>query len=296
MASEADRLRCALYGARAALVVPEGTADGWGLGFYQTNEVLLQKRPRAPVGAVDLYALLRELRADVILGHARAAGSRPDSADTKAAGRSENTPPFRFRSGLFASVAEDRAGVLSDGAIANSAAAAAVRAALLERVPDFLRRNVRGDTASERLFHVLLTALRDAGKLEEPRAGDVRDAIVKTLAALDEVCARTDLPPPALALAVTNGQTMIAVSRGTPLVLREVAGITDCPVCREPETAGRRPRPVNHEHLRSVLLLSRTPEAATPSAELEGFRLVPANSVVTVGSDLVLGIEPLARA
>jgi len=58
--NEPDRVECALFPARSALYAgtPE-KASGWGLGFVQGGDVLLQKRPRAEATEVDPEVLER---------------------------------------------------------------------------------------------------------------------------------------------------------------------------------------------------------------------------------------------
>jgi len=96
VANDPDRVRCALYPARKLLRVDshaDVSFDSWGIGFYQ-GEVLLQRRPKAPVDPVDFYEMSKELRTDCIVGHVR--------AGTVGSPKNENTHPFRFRSWLFA--------------------------------------------------------------------------------------------------------------------------------------------------------------------------------------------------
>src|SRR5438552_3191036 len=97
MANDPDRVRCALYPGRKQLVAatdPAVAFDSWGIGFYQGDEVLLQRRPKPPAQPVDFYAVARELRTDLLIGHVR--------AGTVGKPKNENTHPFRFRQWLFA--------------------------------------------------------------------------------------------------------------------------------------------------------------------------------------------------
>src|SRR3990170_1236754 len=96
MCNEPERLRCALYPARDALVAT-GAPDGWGLAFFQ--------------------------------------GGAP--------AKLENAQPFRFRQWVFC----------HSGAVERFAA---IQTGMLESVPDFLRRNIRGQTDSEHVFHLFL--------------------------------------------------------------------------------------------------------------------------------------------
>ena len=117
-------------------MVAKGTTLGWGIGFYQSGEVLLRRRPIDERAEIDVAAFAKDLRADVLIGHVRAA--------TVGNLRTENTHPFRYRQWLFA-----HTGTI-DGY-------PTLKSRVSESLPEFLRRNVRGDTDSELLFHLFLS-------------------------------------------------------------------------------------------------------------------------------------------
>ena len=141
MCNEPEHLKCALLDARESLVA-ESAPDGWGLAFFQGGEVLLQRNPKPVSGDVDFYNAIRDLRTDYVIGHVRDPGGE--------VAKLENTQPFRFRTWVFA----------HSGTVARLEA---VRGEVSEFVPDFLRRNIRGETDSEQLFHLYLAFLHDAG-------------------------------------------------------------------------------------------------------------------------------------
>src|SRR5437870_2250647 len=94
MANDPQRVACALHSGRGLLVDETPNVDGWGVGFYQGGEVLLQRRPKPSTGPIDFYEIARDLRTDALIGHVR--------KGTVGAAKNENTHPFRFRSWLFA--------------------------------------------------------------------------------------------------------------------------------------------------------------------------------------------------
>src|SRR5215472_10722728 len=67
---------------------------GWGVGFYQSGEVLMRRRPIDDRPEIDMAKNCADVRADVMIGHVRVA--------TVGALRTENTHPFRYRQWLFA--------------------------------------------------------------------------------------------------------------------------------------------------------------------------------------------------
>ena len=123
--------------------------------------------------------------------------------------RADNTQPFRMRQWLFAHVGE-------------VAGFAAMRERLVESLPDFLRRNMRGQTDSELLFHVLLSFLHDSGQLDSvdiERRGGRLGALRSTVTLIDRYAREVGAGPGSLTLALTNGRQLYALRRGSPLCL-----------------------------------------------------------------------------
>ena len=198
MGNYADRLRHALYQEREVLAVSESARpDAWGIGFYQGGEVLHKKRPFAGTEPVDWLAVTAGLRSDCLIGHVRHA--------TIGDLRADNTQPFRFRSWLFA----------HSGTVSRFEA---VRPRLLDGLPDFLRRSVRGDTDSELVFFAVLSFLHDAGQLDNPdvSAEVVGDALRATVSQVDRLVAEFRGEKSSLDLILSNGRTVIALHRGGP--------------------------------------------------------------------------------
>jgi predicted glutamine amidotransferase len=271
MGNDQDRVKCALYPARSLLVADGAAAnsfDAYGLGFYQGGEVLLQRRPKAPSEPVDFYALTRDLRTDAIIGHVR--------QGTVGKSKNENTHPFRFRSWLFA----------HHGTIPNFETA---REELLGPVPDFLRRNIRGQTDSEHLFHLMLAFLHDAGKLDDQNVtvAQAREAVRAAMTHVEKSVGKSGTEGMECALALTNGRIMLATRHGAPVYLQQRTSMHDCAVCREPAPRDKR---VDHEHLRSVLVVADVKEA--PVADLK-FAEVPDRTLLSISHDLKVEQSPL---
>ncbi|HVZ74493.1 MAG TPA: hypothetical protein VHJ20_19060 [Polyangia bacterium] len=276
--NEPENIACALFSARGAMHSrASAPREGWGLGFVQGGEVLLQKRPRAETSDVDLYGLVKDLRADAIVG--RIGFGRTSLGDPDANTSAENADPFRFRSWLFGSVGEvDEAGFQS------------VREKLLERVPDFLRRNIRGRSPGEHVFHLFLAFLHDAGSLDtpSPAPGVVHAALRDSLAFVDRLLAAGGSPAVRLALVATNGRAFVAANGAHPLRYLHVEGISDCPVPHGRVDHGRDTRRIPHENLRAVIV-----EADRAIERRAGWTDVPENSVLTVGADRAPSVSTL---
>jgi len=224
MANRADRLGAALYQERA-VVTPHtnGTPTGWGMGFYQGDEILHKKRPLLEGEALNWETITEGVRSDCAVLHLRQA--------TVGDFRTENTHPFRMRSWTFA-----HTGTIE--------AFDVLRESLLARLPDFMRRNVRGGTDSEVLFHVILSFVHDAGALDEadPPGATVTAALRSAVALIDELTDGASAPRSALNLVLTNGRQMYALGRGKPMAYVDRRGLLevrpDGPLTAEAAGAG----------------------------------------------------------
>lgn len=256
MANRKDRLADVLDEEHDAIAPgPDFRPDAWGIGFYQGGEVLHKKRPKLDEGPIDWEKVARGVLSDAVLIHFRHA--------TVGDFRSDNTHPFRMRQWLFAHV----------GTIEGFAA---IRESLLESLPDFLRRNIRGSTDSEHLFVVLLSFLHDAGQLDHGDADPevVLGAIRSTRALIARHCEEVGAPPPTLNLMLTNGRTMYAVRHGGPMYYAERTGMRS----ERREATGP---------FRYVIVYS---DGEDPPV---GYTELPEGSVLTVDRNLEVQVQPL---
>ncbi len=200
-----------------------GAQLGWGVGFYQGGEVLMRRRP-IDGDEIDVAKIATDVRADVLIGHVRAA--------TVGTLRTENTHPFRYRQWLFA-----QTGTVSQFD--------AVRERLVLSVPEFLRGGIRGETDSEIFFHVFLSFLHDAGRLNditvEPPV--ICEALRSSLSVVDGMSAEVGGEPSAVNILVTNGDTIIGLHRGRPMGYRLFSGKGDAEQIIGEDVALRRKTP-----------------------------------------------------
>jgi glutamine amidotransferase len=197
------------FEAEALRARSNGAPLGWGIGFYQGGEVLMRRRPIDERRDIDVARLAADVRADLLIGHVRHA--------TVGALRTENTHPFRYRQWLFA-----QTGTVSDFE--------QVHDRLVASVPDFLRGGIRGDTDAEVVFHVFLSFLHDAGRLNDGlvEASHVREALRSSLAVIDGMTAEVGGEAVKLNLMVSNGDQLIAVHRSpVTMALRVFNGKAD---------------------------------------------------------------------
>jgi len=169
-----------------------GRPLGWGVGYYQGDEVLLRRRPLDERPSISFGEVLHNVHTDTLIGHVRLA--------TIGTLRTENTHPFRFRQWLFA-----HTGTLVG--FDN------LREKLLATLPDFLRRNLRGDTDSEALFHVFLASLHQQGNLQNHPVDppSARAALRAALAGLTTLSNECGAAIGGYNLLLTNGACLIGV-------------------------------------------------------------------------------------
>lgn len=265
MCNEPEHTGQALAAVKDVLVAPAAPL-GWGLACYQGADVLLSRHPKPRPTEVDLHRPISDLRTDYIVAQVREGAGEA---------RVEDTPPFRFRSWVFAHAGElpgfDR-----------------LRPKLIEGVPDFLRRSVRGATQEEVLLHVLLAFLHDAGKLDDPQLGisELAWGLRATAALLDRHARELGAEPGVLNCVVTNGRVMAAMRRGSPMYLWRKRGLELAP-------ASPGQRPVRRDDLRAALIVS-SPATPPRLAEDSGWDEVPEGSIVLVSRDVTASIAPLA--
>ncbi|HEY6557573.1 MAG TPA: class II glutamine amidotransferase [Polyangiaceae bacterium] len=181
---------------------------GWGIGFYQAGEVLLRRRPIDERPVIDLAEAAENVRTDVLVGHVRRA-----SVGTL---RTENTHPFRYRTWLFAQT----------GTIVGFEE---LRERLLASMPEFLRRNVRGETDSELFFYLFLSFLHDAGHLNETNitSEHVAASLRASISLVDRLSAEEGHPENRGNILVTNGELFVAVHRDALMAYRVLKGRHD---------------------------------------------------------------------
>jgi glutamine amidotransferase len=185
-----------------------GSIPSWGVGFYQGGEFLLKRRPIDDRPSLDLRDMTHGLRADILLAHVRVGTVGP--------ARTENTHPFRYRQWIFA-----QTGTIN--------AFNTLRGRLTDSLPQFLLRDVRGETDAELLFHLFLSFLHDAGQLDRPQvsANTARSALRSSLALVDRLCAEEGHGPSALNLLVASPEFVLAVHGRDRMMLHELHGAKD---------------------------------------------------------------------
>ncbi|HLV21952.1 MAG TPA: class II glutamine amidotransferase [Polyangiaceae bacterium] len=240
---------------------------GWGIGFYQSGEALLRRRPIDERAVIDLAEAAEDIRTDALIGHVRRA--------TVGSLRTENTHPFRYRLWLFAQT----------GSIGGFDR---LRERLLGSLPEFLRRNVRGETDSELFFYLFLSFLHDAGHLDRQHvdAAHVSAALRASIALVDRLSAEEGFPENSGDILVTNGELLTAVHRNHHTAYRVIHGRHDVEELLGEEGL-RRTRIPSIESTRFSLI------AAELDGVPQGWQAAPAASILTLTRSDDPVVEPL---
>ncbi len=263
--NQPQRLVAALAPVRAAFAVAPPISR-WGLGYIQGGDVLLVRTPRASSAPLDLLGPLAEVATDCAI-----AQTITDPRPTPLGG-TDNTPPFRFRRWLYA--ASD-VPALDDLVISGR---------LLAHVPEFLRRNIRGRSPSELVFHIFLAAIA-AGPgrlhaLDDPNLSPetTRAALAVALKLVaSELAASGAAPAPLGTIALSNGRSMLVARTGEePVRLRKLT---------VPGGDERDERGVNA--FRGYLLVAGT------TGHADGFEEIAPNHVVLISRDLQVTLAPI---
>lgn len=253
--NQPHRLDEALEAVRAVLVAPAPVAR-WGLGYVHSGEVLLTLHPRQS-GDVDFHGLLAGLNSDYVIGWA--GGNDALRGDA-------NTQPFRYRRWFFA----------QEGPGPSAEPFADLHPQLVTHIPDYLRRNIRGRSPAEHVFHLFLSMLHDAGTLDDPNLAPIhiRRALRDTVALAEKVAGK-NVDELALGnIIVSNSRSMMGVRLGAPLVVRRLKQHKDP---KRPES-----------QFKAVLVVS--------SADLRGesgFEELPPRSAVAISRDVSTDIVEL---
>jgi glutamine amidotransferase len=269
--SDANLMRCQLarLAPHVSLQDGAGPPDAYGFGHYHAGSVLLSRRPTGAPSPLSLPDLVGRVDSEALVAHARRASvGKP---------KDENTHPFRFRRWLFA----------HDGTVE---AFDKVRPRLLQELPDFLRRNVVGETDSEHAFMWFLRLLKDEGVLDEldVDARTVGRALGRTVRQMEDWAREAGAQRASrLGFVATNGRVLAATRRGGPLHYALLEGIVPCALdAITLETPESDPRVRPHRRVKAVCFASRL---AAPN----GFIEVPEGSVVSVSRALQVTVSGL---
>lgn len=245
-----------------ALVLESGAGRSlsWGVGFFQTDEVLLRRKPNDTSGALALWRQFEGVRSHAVLAHI--------CHTSAGALRTETTPPLRFGHIVFACQG-------------THSGLAAIRSRVEASLPDFLRAGLKGDTFTELAFSIFLRELPRAElertwqtRTASPPSGPIAPEVVhaalrRTLRSLDELAVECDVERFTGGLWVNTGENLFVAHRTGLFGMRLYRGSAEF------ESISKRTTPLGAEHAHFTVLLAG--ETTLPV----GWERLPDDSLLT---------------
>ena len=179
---------------------------GWGIAWYQGGRVRVE-RGLLPAHADQAFVeAARAARSRVVIAHVRDASIGPVTE--------ANTHPFVHGRWIFA----------HNGTVARIKEVAGVRARVEAEIAPALRRELRGETDSERCFLLFLTLLAARRTAAPVTLAQVEAALRATTAAVRRLADRPSARPSSLNFLVSDGRVLAASRLGRDLHVAVQAG------------------------------------------------------------------------
>jgi predicted glutamine amidotransferase len=266
--SDPNLIRCELHRLRDSIALAgKVPANAVGMGSYAQDEVLLQ-RHSSDVPAAQLADAWTGPESEAFLYHAN---RLPVGYSLE-----ENTQPFRYRRWLFAHC----------GAVSGFER---VRGKLLSTLPDFLQRQVKGDSDSEPCFALFLKNLRDTGRTEDRKLDAAIGAqlLGKTVRQIEQLASEAgSVGKSTLNFVATNGRMLLATRWGEePLFYALLEGADRCERCGIDATTSDT-QPLLREHRRR-----KTIALSSDGAGKSGWIELPSGTALAV--DFKLNVQTL---
>ena len=267
--TDASLLPCQMRRVSPAAPLAGPASQPSGVGFFQSADVLLRKRPGSQ--KMDAASLTKDVASECLVVTAGPAAGGPFAE--------EGTLPFRFRRWLWA-----QAGAFE--------AIAPAQPKLVENVPEYLRRQISGSSPAEAVFFNFLSGLRASGGMDDLDLDPLTAArsMAEAVKALDKAMGDAAAGKPApLTLCATNGRIVVAVRRGAGLHYALLEGLIPCELHNIGLDAAETKANVRAHRLLKAVALASTVEPGHGVAWME----VPDAHLVTVSRTLEVHVAPL---
>lgn len=232
LGTDRERLACAMEQLRDTLTVADGV--GYGVVHYTDEAPLLNRRPGVNVAGQSFADILGGLQTRVLIAHSFLGGTKTTAASM--------LQPFKFKHWGLALT-----GLLLD----DEGHAANLREKLIEDIPDFIRRDIKGQSCAEVWAHRFFWQLHEADQLK--RGHDplrVAKVIRQSIAELTNL-----VPAAGPNLVVTEGQRAYVLRGGRDICYQQRDGIVDCKLCySEPDQKVPFTLRESHQRFRSYVI------------------------------------------
>ncbi|MFH1435675.1 MAG: hypothetical protein ABIJ56_08160 [Pseudomonadota bacterium] len=261
-------LRCAYSLEQEAIRESADKFGGWGIIFYQAGDILLRSHPTPTRDAEGLMKVLRDADATALLGRFESPTAPPPGK--------WNMQPFRYRGWVYA----------QEGRIAGFAR---VKESLVAAMPDFLGRSLKGSSDAEVIFHLILSFLYDAGKLDSAQLDpmSIQTAMKHSLQFTGRMCAEFGCRPPAVSQLISNGIIMAGYCAGQSGGIAVYEGRGKCDDCGHRKQC-KLYRQSESSRATLVMIMRRFPEAFRK----KHFSAIQADTFFFVTPDITVEMIP----
>ena len=205
-------LRCAYTLEQEAIRESADKFGGWGVVYYQAGDILLRSHPTPSRDAEGLMKVLLNAEAHALLGRFESPAAPPPGK--------WNMQPFRYRGWVY----------VQEGKIDGFTR---IKENLVAAMPDFLGRSLKGSSDAEVIFHLILSFLYDAGKLDSTQIDpeSLREAMKHSLEFTGKMSAEYGSKPPAVSLLISSGIIMAGYCAGQDGKIAAYEGRGRCDDC-----------------------------------------------------------------
>lgn len=229
--SDRNCLACCLQDTEGAYKINRGVSRGaLGTGYFSEGEVLVKKRPVLKV--MPSEELAGDIRSNVLM--------LSFSEINEGHFRVEETQPFRFRN--YLSVISGKAGEPSK-----------LKEAILFHIPAYLKKNIKGDSLNEYIFHLFLSYLHDAGKIDSLSVGSntINEAMISTVLLLPKLAEKSHEELPRVSWMLTNGSELFMLAAVSGVYFKQQLGLLRCSRCSDLRaTPSQDPHYISHPNLK----------------------------------------------
>jgi hypothetical protein len=261
-------IKCVLSLEEEAIAKTASTFGGWGVIYYQSGDVLLRSHPFSAGDPTGLLRVLGEADTSIMLGRFEPSTAPPPGK--------WNAQPFRYRGWVY----------VQHGRIEGFSR---IRETIVGAMPDFLGRSLKGTSDAEGIFHLILSFLYDAGKLDakEVDSQTIARAMKHSLEFVGKMCREYDCGEFSISMLLSNGAMLAGYNASQEGTIAVYEGRGRCERCGLAEKCMLL-RHTQSSRAALVMILSRFPE----SFDRKRFLPITADTFFTITRDVTVESIP----